>query len=157
MKAFLLHYSCIINAPLNAVCAFHTDTRNLPLITPPWIDVMIMSMDVPMREGSVVELRIKRFGIPMCWKMKIVQLDCPNSVVDEMLSGPFSVFHHDRRFNALNDRETKMEEFITLSLGIGFLGKWFFPLIKKDMDKMFAYRHKTTQDFFLNNLSLKVT
>lgn len=156
MKAFLLHYSCIINAPLKDVCAFHTDTRNLPLITPPWIDVMIMSMDVPMHEGSIVELRIKRFGIPTYWKMKIVRLDCPHSVVDQMVSGPFSTFHHERRFSPLNEHATKMEETITLSLGLGFLGRLFFPLIKKDMDRMFAYRHKATQNYFIDNSTLKV-
>lgn len=148
MKTFLLHYECILDASLDAVCTFHTDTRNLSRITPPWINVMIMSMDVPMREGSVVELQIKRYGIPTTWKMKIAKLSCPTSVIDEMISGPFRFFRHERKFIPIDNEHTKMEETITLSLNFPLISNLFFPLIKKDMDAMFTFRHQATQSYF---------
>lgn len=149
MKTFTLHYSCILNASCEEVCSFHMDTHNLALITPPWIDVTIVSMDSPMCENSHVVLRIKRFGIPTVWKMKIAHLNCPNTVIDEMVKGPFPFFRHERIFSSLSEAQTQMEEHITLSLPFGFLGVLLFPLVKKDMDKMFAYRHQATQDYFL--------
>jgi ligand-binding SRPBCC domain-containing protein len=148
MKTYQLHYHCIVNGSRQEVCHFHTDTRNLPLITPPWISVMIMSMDVPMREESHVELEIKRFGIPMYWKMKMSQLKCPEVVSDNMVQGPFPLFHHQRTFKHINNTTTEMEETITLALPFPILGKWLFPWIKRDMDKLFAYRHEATKRHF---------
>lgn len=148
MKHHTLSYSCILNASVQDVCHFHTDTHNLPLITPPWIDVTIESMDEPFIEKSRVTLLIKRFGIPTRWVMEIEVLDCPHTVIDKMVSGPFSFFRHQRHFVPLNEKTTRMDEAITLHLPLGWVGLLLFPLIKRDMDKMFAYRHHATQEYF---------
>lgn len=153
MKIHTLTYSCPLNASVETVCHFHTDTHNLPLITPPWINVEIISMDEPMIEKSQVKLKIKRFRIPTVWHMEIEKLDCPTTVVDSMISGPFLFFRHERRFIAIDETHTKMDETISITLPLGWLGTLIFPFIKKDMDKMFAFRHKATQRYFEEKLS----
>lgn len=148
MKTHTLTYSCPLNAAVEAVCHFHTDTHNLPLITPPWINVEILSMDEPMIEKSQVKLKIKRFGIATVWHMEIEKLDCPNTVVDTMISGPFQKFRHERIFIHLDETHSQMKETISIVLPMGWLGSLIFPFIKKDMDKMFAYRHEATRRYF---------
>ena len=148
MKTFILNYSCIIDAATLDVYQFHTDTNNLPLITPPWIDVEILRMDNPMKEGSVVELKIKRFGLPSIWKMQIEKQLCPQTVVDKMLIGPFKSFRHERVFTAITDTQTRMDECISLVLPLGMLGAMAFPIVKMDMDKMFGFRHSATKRYF---------
>ncbi len=155
MKTHTLHYACPINASVEEVCGFHTDTHNLPLITPPWIDVTILSMDEPMIEKSRVSLKIKRFGIPTLWNMEIEKLDCPHTVVDSMISGPFTFFRHERIFTVIDESHTMMNETITFTLPFGWLGDLVFPFIQKDMDKMFAYRHQATQHYFESKASSK--
>lgn len=145
-----LHYSCIINAPIAEVYAFHTDTQNLPTITPPWIHVTIDKMDIPMVQGSRVVLQIKRYGITTRWEMEIEEQSFPCSVIDRMVSGPFPFFRHQRLFSFVNENETRMEETLTIALPFGWLGNLIFPLVKKDMDKMFAYRHNATQNALSN-------
>jgi ligand-binding SRPBCC domain-containing protein len=102
-------------------------------------------MDTPMREGSVVVLKIKRFNISTIWKMQIQKQQCPHTVVDMMLSGPFKHFRHERIFNQIDENQTRMDETITIALPIGYIGVLIFPLIKLDMDKMFAFRHEATK------------
>ncbi len=148
MKYHTLDYSCLLNANQESVCQFHTDTHNLPLITPPWINVTIISMDEPMIENSSVVLDIRRYGITTRWEMQIEKLDCPNAITDVMLKGPFAFFRHERKFTAISDDSTLMEETITLSLPFGWLGALAFPLIRHDMNKMFALRHQATQNHF---------
>lgn len=148
MKLHTLNYSCVLTASQEAVCQFHTDTHNLPLITPPWIDVTIVQMDTPMVENSSVILDIKRYGFSTRWTMNIEKLSCPETVIDVMISGPFSFFRHERRFIALSESETRMDETLTFALPLGWLGNLIAPFIKKDMDKMFAYRHHATQNYF---------
>ena len=75
MKTYTLNYSCLIEASVHEVCAFHTDTRNLPLITPPSTKVSIVMMEMPLREKSEVVLDIKRFGVTTRWEMQIATLD----------------------------------------------------------------------------------
>lgn len=146
MKQFKLQYSCLIKAPREEVCAFHTDTRNLPRITPPSIAVAIVSK----HEDEVV-LDIKRLGITTCWVMRL-EINCPNSITDIMLKGPFSYFKHERHFETKGD-ETQMNESITFSSPVPFLESLFAWFIQKDMDAMFAYRHRMTQAYFLEKTS----
>lgn len=142
MNAFTLHYTCVLEASIQEVCAFHTDTHNLPLITPPSINVNIVKM-----EPHSVILDIKKFGITTRWEMAI-EKNCPHSIVDVMIKGPFASFRHERRFLAESENRTRMEETITFAPPIPFLQKLFFGFVKKDMDAMFAYRHQMTQAHF---------
>ena len=142
MNFFTLHYTCILDASPEAVCAFHTDTHNLPLITPPSIKVNIVKM-----EPNSVILDIKKFGITTRWEMAL-EINCPQSIVDVMIKGPFASFRHERHFRAEGENRTRMEETITLAPPIFFFQSLIFKFIKKDMDAMFAYRHLMTQAHF---------
>ncbi len=150
MKTHTLTYTCILNAPIQDVFDFHTNTRNLPLITPPWIKVGIVHMEAPIKQNSKIILDIKRFGLKTRWEMKIGSLDSPHILSDIMLKGPFRVFVHERTFYALGEDETKMDETLTIALPFGWLGECFFSWIKQEMDTMFAFRHRATQNYFLN-------
>ncbi|MBD3808994.1 MAG: SRPBCC family protein [Sulfuricurvum sp.] len=154
MKVHTLRYSCILNADIERVFAFHTDTRNLPLITPPWVGVDIIKMELPLREKSTVVLDIKRFGITTRWVMEIAVLESPSIITDVMIEGPFAQFIHERHFVSLENNETLMRENISVSLPLGWLGDLFYSWIKKDMDKMFEFRHIATQRYFLKNSTL---
>ncbi|MBN2870120.1 MAG: SRPBCC family protein [Campylobacterales bacterium] len=151
MKVHALHYSCLLNASADRVCAFHTDTRNLPLITPPWIGVNIVRADIPVKEQSRIVLDIRRFGFKTRWEMEIAELDCPHTVTDVMLSGPFRQFRHERRFLPQPNGETLMEETLSIVLPFGWFGNLVFPFLKKDMDTMFAFRHRATERYFLTH------
>ncbi len=154
MKKTVLSYTCLIAASHEKVCQFHTNTHNLPLITPPWINVTIVSMDDPMIEKSTVVLDIRRFGISTRWKMQIETLQCPNTLTDLMLKGPFPFFRHERRFIPLTLTTTQMEETLTLRLPMGWLGALAFGWVKRDMDAMFAYRHLMTQKYCLGEANV---
>lgn len=152
MKTHTLTYSCLLNTSVDRACAFHTDTHNLPLITPPWISVDVVSIDLPMHEGSRVVLDIKRFGIKTRWEMEIAKLDCPYAITDMMISGPFPFFRHERHFLPLENGETLMRETLSIVLPFGWLGDLFFRFIQRDMDNMFEFRHRATQQYILSQM-----
>jgi ligand-binding SRPBCC domain-containing protein len=143
MNLYTLHYTCHLDASVEAVCAFHTDTRNLPLITPPSIKVTIVNM-----ESNSVILDIKKFGITTRWEMEL-EKNCPKSIVDVMTKGPFTSFRHERIFVAEGENRTRMDEAITLSAPVSLFQSLFFWFVKRDMDAMFAYRHAKTKAYFL--------
>ena len=143
MKQYTLTYSCVIEAPREDVCAFHTNTHNLPLITPPSIGVTII-----MKEKEYVILDIKRLGITTRWEMAL-EINCPQTITDTMIKGPFSYFKHERMFHIKTDHQTLMQESITFASPIPILESLFAWFVQKDMDAMFAYRHAKTQAYFL--------
>lgn len=151
MKTYTLIYRCLLSTSIHNACQFHTDTRNLSLITPPWINVTVINMEFPMVEKSTVCLKIKRFGIPTIWNMKIDTLKCPTTITDVMVSGPFKSFRHERVFIPINKTTTQMQETLRVVLPFGWLGSLLFPFLKRDMDTMFAYRHQATQYHFLKD------
>ena len=142
MNLYTLHYSCVLDASVEAVCAFHTDTQNLPLITPPSIKVNIVKM-----EPNSVILDIQKFGITTRWEMAL-EKNCPTSIIDVMIKGPFASFRHERIFVAECENRTRMDETITLSPPIPIFQSLFFWFVKRDMDAMFAYRHAKTKAHF---------
>lgn len=143
MKKLTLHYSCLINASKEVVFAFHTDTHNLPNITPAWMDVRIVSA----HQNHVV-LDIKRHFITTRWEVDIACDTHEWSITDTLRKGPLPFFKHHRRFIGLENGKTCMDETITLALPLGWLGVLAHPLIKKETDALFAFRHKATQAFF---------
>ena len=149
MKIHTFTYSCILNTDRENAFAFHTDARNLPRITPPWIKVDIISMLLPLKEKSILELAIKRFGITTEWKIEIDSLKFPHTLTDLMVSGPFRYFKHERHFISLNNNETLMNETLSIVLPFGALGNLFYPWVKKEIDAMFEFRHIETQRHFL--------
>lgn len=150
MKKYILTYQCLLQASVDDVFAFHTDTHNLSLITPPSTQVTIVSMDVPLHEKSKVVLDIKRFGITTRWDMEIAVFSPPNAIVDAMIKGPFRFFRHERQFVKVDEKLTRMEETIVFTPPLSWFGSIAFWFLKKDMDAMFAYRHKATQAYFLS-------
>ena len=149
MKIHTLTYSCILHTDSESAFAFHTDTHNLILITPSWIDVEIVHMELPLKEKSTVSLDIKRFGITTRWEMQIAQLEFPSIITDVMIKGPFRYFKHERHFIPLANGETLMRETLSIALAFGWLGDLFYSWIKKEMDEMFEFRHIATQRYFL--------
>lgn len=150
MKKYILTYHCLLQASVEDVFGFHTDTHNLSLITPRSTQVSIVSMDTPLREGSRVVLDIKRFGFTTRWDMQIAVFSAPNTIVDAMNKGPFAFFRHERQFIKVEDKLTRMEETISFSPPLSWLGGILFWFLKKDMDAMFAYRHRATQAYFVS-------
>lgn len=55
-----IEFETIIECTPEALFAFHADTNNLPLITPPDTTVTIIKLDEDLKEGNVAVLKIKR-------------------------------------------------------------------------------------------------
>jgi len=143
MKKLTLHYSCRINAPRDVLFAFHTDTQNLPRITPPWMHVSIVT-----QAHENVILDITRFFVTSRWEANIA-LDLQQwSITDTLHKGPLPFFRHQRHFFALKNGTTRMDETLEMVLPFGWVGLLAHPFVKKETDALFAFRHTATQKYF---------
>ena len=144
-KTISLEFSTEIAIDTQTLFEFHMDTNNLPKITPPWIDVEIHYLELPLHQGSTIELDIKRFGFTQRWKMIIQELASPALVCDKAVKSPFSSFVHYHRFETVNTSKSVLKDQIEFTLPLYPLSLVTVPFIKKDMKKMFEYRHQQTK------------
>jgi ligand-binding SRPBCC domain-containing protein len=151
-KTHTLRFRSRINAPVDDLYHFHTDTRNLPLITPPWIKVKILDLDLPLHQGSHITLSITRFFISQTWKMMIKEMKQPHLVCDTAIISPFTSFTHYHFFNQVDDKSSELVDEIHFKLPFYPLSLLFLGFIKHDMKKMFTYRHLRTQELILKHM-----
>jgi len=140
-----LRFSTEISTSPQALYDFHTDTNNLLKIMPPWIKVNIVSLKLPMTQGEEVTLDISRFGIRQRWKMRIAKLLSPKLVSDEAIESPFKSFVHHHSFEEIDKKRTKLCDELEFTLPFYPLNLIALALIKKDINKLFDYRHKKTK------------
>ena len=144
-KTISLEFSTEIDVDTHTLFAFQTDTHNLPKITPPWIDVEIVSLELPLQKGSRIELDIKRFGLTQKWNMMIFELTSPDLVCDKALKSPFKSFMHYHRFESIGKGKSILKDEVLFSLPLYPFSLVSLPFIKKEMKKMFDYRHQETK------------
>lgn len=145
-KKFSLNFTTTIPTSIEQLFAFHTDTNNLPKITPPWINVKIVDLKLPPQEKSIITLDIKQYGLSNRWVMQIDKMEAFTKICDVALKSPFKSFYHERTFEAINEKESQLSDTITFELPLYPLSLIALPFIKKDMEKMFAYRHERTKE-----------
>ena len=129
---------------------FHTDTTNLLKITPPWMKVSIASIRLPLQSMGEIELDITRFGMTQRWKMMIAELEPPKLVCDKALKSPFASFIHYHKFEAINEKTSKLCDKLEFTLPFYPLSMLVLPWLKRDICKMFDYRHQQTKKILEN-------
>jgi len=146
-----ISFSTDIEVDVQTLYDFHIDTNNLPKITPPWIKVKVVSLELPLHQGSEIELDITRFGIAQRWKMQIAELEKPGLVCDKALKSPFASFVHHHRFEAIGGTKSRLCDTLEFSLPFYPLSLIALPFIKQDIRKMFKYRHLQTKTLLEKN------
>jgi len=125
---------------------FHADTNNLPLITPPDTTVKIIELDKELKQGNEAILDIKKGLLSFTWELVFEKVVYPNLIVDVATKSPFKTFRHEHHFVKVDDSHSILRDVVTFSLPfwpLSILAVWF---VKRDMQKMFAYRHQKTRE-----------
>lgn len=140
--------SVLINCPVKSAFEFHSDTNNLIKITPNFIKVDILKIDLPLRKDSIIILSIRQFGILKTkWRIRITDFDPYSLITDTQEEGPFSNWIHSHCFEDIEGK-TLMTDKIRYELPFGILGKAANSiLIKNIIEKQFKFRHKATKEF----------
>jgi ligand-binding SRPBCC domain-containing protein len=145
-KKHTFTYTTEIQTTPETLFEFHSDTNNLPKITPPWIKVKILELKLPLEEKSTIKLKITQYFISQIWHMQIDKMQSPHTICDIALKSPFKSFYHHRKFEKIDETTSRLTDTITMELPLYPLSRIALPFIRRDMDRMFEYRHRRMKE-----------
>ena len=148
MKPYRLSRQQWLPAPLETIFPFFSRPENLQTLTPPFLDFNIVEVPAEIQAGSLIRYKLRLRGIPIRWTTKITEWTPPHGFVDEQLSGPYALWHHEHRFFA--DRGgTTMFDTVDYALPFGFLAWPAYKLfVRRDVESVFDYREKRMRELF---------
>lgn len=142
MKVHVLERSQRVEIPIEAAFAFYGDAHNLEPLTPPWLHFEVTNPEgLVLREGALLEYRLRLHGVPVRWQTLIETWEAPNRFVDIQLKGPYSLWEHTHTFEQGDDGATVIHDRVRYALPLGPLGAIAHRLfVRRDLRRIFDYR-----------------
>lgn len=134
--------------PVDSVFAFFADAANLQRITPAELHFEIVTpLPIRIKLGTLIEYRLRLFGIPFGWASRITQWDPPRRFVDEQLRGPYGMWVHTHTFIA-SGSGTRIEDHVRYRLPLSPLSDIAYRMVRRQLERIFSYREQAVRDAF---------
>lgn len=149
MKTHRLVRTQRIARPRREVFAFFEDATNLARLTPPFLGFEILTpQPITMGEGTIIDYRIRLFGVPLRWRTSIDVYDRGEAFVDRQVSGPYRLWRHTHTFRDVPEG-TEMRDEVDYAIGFGPFGDVAHGLfVRHTLDRIFDYRAETVAKVF---------
>jgi len=151
MKIYTIKASQIIPLSINEAWDFFSNPRNLPRITPPWLNLKITS-ELPdkMYEGMLITYKVYPVaGIPSDWVTEITTVEEKLFFIDEQRLGPYKFWHHQHHFTEVDDG-TEMSDIVNYAIPFDPLSRPLNSLlVGKKVNKIFKYRKEVLERLFV--------
>jgi len=142
-----LEAATLLPRPVDEVFAFFANAENLERITPPELAFRILTpTPIVVGEGTIIDYRLRLFGVPFNWRTRIVQWQPNDQFIDEQVSGPYSRWRHLHTF-VEHEGGTRMTDRVEYRLPLRAAGTLALPLVRRQLDRIFRYRANAIRAF----------
>ena len=146
MTTYCLKKSIWLPQSRAKVFEFFANPGNLDRLTPAWLNFAILpSATNPMKQGVLLNYRLRIHGIPIRWQSEIAVWEPPHHFVDRQTKGPYSLWVHEHSFEE-RDNGTMVGDNVEYAVPGGTLMQRL--LVAPDLERIFNYRHKILQELF---------
>lgn len=142
----LLQFETVLPFTQQQVWDFHQGKGVVEKLTPPGLKLEVLSKDNELRNGAIHKIRIRKFGIPFVWEVQISDVIPPMRFRDRAIRSPFKTWVHTHEMLPHSDG-TLLKDSLEIEMPFGTFGRIAFALfVKRDLEKMFDYRHAQTRN-----------
>jgi len=140
--------TCAVTVPrgVEEVFAFFSHAGNLDRITPRFLRFEVLTPEVEMGEGALIDYRIRVRGVRMRWRSEITAWEPVGRFVDEQVRGPYATWRHEHTFREV-EGGTLMRDVVDYRPPGGALAplvNWLF--VERDVKRIFAYRMERLEE-----------
>jgi ligand-binding SRPBCC domain-containing protein len=139
-----LVFESVIPCSVEELWEFHGSLEALRVLTPPGRELQVVGEDIEVRNGATHKVRVKQFGLWIDWHAEISEVEPPHQFVDTAVKSPFKFWQHRHEFLPHADGAL-LRDTVRYELPFGVFGRIVDTLVvKRDIEKLFAFRHRTT-------------
>ncbi|HMJ09417.1 MAG TPA: SRPBCC family protein [Pyrinomonadaceae bacterium] len=132
-----------LSVPRGEAFAFFSDARNLERITPPELGFRILTpQPINIRQGTLIDYRLKIRGFPVKWQTEISVWDPPHAFVDRQTHGPYKQWIHRHKFIEIDKDTTLIEDEVKYRIGFAPFGEMANLLVRRELDHIFDHREE---------------
>lgn len=143
-------FECEMLSPLSVRDTFSVfeDPHNLARITPPWLQLRILTSGFEMRRGAEIDYSLTWMKVPMRWKTRIVEYEPPFHFIDVMEKGPYALWRHSHTFHP-TEHGTIVADRVEYALPFGPLGSLVHSMaVGRQIEEIFHYRQRALDAIF---------
>jgi ligand-binding SRPBCC domain-containing protein len=154
MKVYHLRQQQFLPLTLQEAWTFFSSPVNLVKITPTHMDFKILHTSGDgsgMYAGQIISYKIKLLPfIYVNWVTEITHVKHHEYFVDNQITGPYSIWHHQHHFTEVPGG-VQMTDEITYAVPFGIIGRFAnYLFIEQQLKTIFAYRHTVLGKMFAN-------
>ena len=141
----------VIEAPVEAVFAFHERPDAFELLLPPWDKTEVLQPPTSLAVGTVVKVRARVGPFAVHIVAEHVAYAHNVSFEDVMRRGPFRSWHHRHLFYD-DPGGCRLRDDIEYEPPFGWLGRLLDPIaVRARLTRLFDYRHDVTRRVVLGD------
>lgn len=138
-----------IPASAEEVYRWHAEPGAFQRLTPPWEPVEVVDEGGGLRDGVLVEIRVRVGPFRLPWIARLSDCQPGRSFRDTQVRGPFAAWQHTHRMEPDGESACWLEDRVEYALPLGFLGRWFGGwFVRRKLERLFEYRHRVTVAVF---------
>lgn len=151
-----LETETLLSKTLDEVFTFFANAENLERITPPELAFQILTpTPIVMQEGTVIDYRLRLFGVPFGWRTRITRWQPNDQFIDEQIRGPYARWTHRHSFSECEEG-TGMTDRVEYCLPLLPAGNLALPLVRRQLDRIFRYRAAAIQQLLGSERNTKL-
>jgi ligand-binding SRPBCC domain-containing protein len=137
----------LVPRPREEVFAFFANARNLEAITPDFLRFRIATAGpIAMGRGTLIDYRLRLFGVPFGWTTLIEAYEPPRRFVDVQLRGPYRSWRHTHDLAEVAGG-TLMADTVEFALPLGPLGDLAHAvLVRRALERIFDHRRRRIEE-----------
>ncbi len=147
MAEHILTRDLSLDLPIEKVFDFFSNAENLERITPPELNFRITSpQTIELKEGALIDYKLKLRGIPITWQTVISEWNPPNAFTDKALKSPYKQWIHRHTFTENNNGGTDIKDEVRYRLPLESFGDLVHWFVRREMDYIFDFRQKAVAE-----------